>query len=174
MQAGTQQHAETAAVGAGSAWAWLKLASGALGALFVNFPKALAVLCCLMALDYITGLAAGWASKSLESGAAFRGLMKKLVVGGAGVAGFFISGFIPDVVVAGFDLGKVDIGSAICGAFALSEIISIFENIGRSGQPLPGPVRIMLARLKKMDDDGNPTPKPSNENPATGGSILRP
>lgn len=159
MQAETQYHAETAAISAGSVWGWVKFASGAIGALFVNFPKALAVLCCLMALDYITGLAAGWAAKNLESGAAFRGLMKKLVVGGAAVSGFFISGFIPDVVVAGFDLGKVDIGSAICGAFALSEIISIFENIGRSGQPLPGPVRALLARLKKMDDDGNPVNK---------------
>jgi len=162
-----QGHAEPTV--AASILGSVKVATGAIGALFVNFPQALAVLCALMALDYLTGLAAGWASKSLESGAAFRGLMKKLVVGGAGIAGFLVSGLIPDVMVAGFDLGKVDVGSAICIAFSVSEIISIFENVGRSGTPLPGPVRVILVRLKKMDDDGKPI---GTGNPAKGGSLL--
>lgn len=166
-------HAENAAVSAGGVVTAVKWGAGAIGALFVNFPKALAALLALMALDYMTGLLAGWATRSLESGAAARGLAKKMVVGGASIAGFFVSGLIPDVQLAGFDFGKVDIGSAICMAFMLSEIISIFENVGRSGYPLPGPLKSLLARLHKMDDDGNPR-QVDRVNPAAAGSVVDP
>lgn len=148
---------------------WAKVATGAIGAILLHFPQALAALMLLMAIDYVTGLAAAFASRSLASGAAARGLAKKVVIGGAAVAGYSVSHFIPSVDVAGFNLGQIDIGSAICAAFALSELISILENVGRSGTALPAPVRTLLARLKHMDDEGMPI---SNENPAGAGTLL--
>ena len=122
----------------------------------MNFPQALAVLLALMAVDYITGLAAAVAAKNVESGAAVRGLARKVVIGGAAIVGFLASKAIPDVVFVGVNLGQLDIGSAWASAFALAEAVSILENVSRAGIPLPAAVRIVLSRLKSMDDAGYP------------------
>jgi toxin secretion/phage lysis holin len=167
MQSATGQHLETGT----QVMLWGKIALGAVGAILVNFPQALALLMGLMAIDYITGLAAAVAARNLESGAAVRGLAKKIVIGGAAIAGFMASRFIPEVMLAGFNLGQIDIGSAVAFAFALSEGISILENVGRAGIALPAPLRMFLSRLKHMDNEGYPV---TRENPAGEGSIVKP
>ena len=119
-----------------------------------GWDTALQTLIILMAIDYITGLliAAVWqkSSKSqtgaLESKAGFKGLVRK--------------GLILLVVLIGVQLDAILGLQAFCRTaiilfFCGNEGLSIVENLGVMGLPLPDFVKTKFEQLK---DKGNPDP----------------
>ena len=117
-----------------------------------GWDTALQTLIILMAIDYITGLliAAVWqkSSKSqtgaLESKAGFKGLVRK--------------GLILLVVLIGVQLDAILGLQAFCRTaiilfFCGNEGLSIVENLGVMGLPLPDFVKTKFEQLK---DKGNP------------------
>lgn len=168
-----QERAEAASFNLDKVAVALKGGAAMIGGLFLHFPPALATLGLMMAIDYLTGLIASAIEKKWAGHIARNGLCRKVAVGAAAIAGFFVSGLIPNVEVAGFDLGKIDVGSAIAVAFSISEFISILENLGRCGYKLPGPVRSILKKLKQVDEQTGPSQQ-DNSNPAGSGTILEP
>lgn len=113
--------------------------TGALGGLFASlfggWSSALTTLILFMAMDYITGLiVAGVFKKSnktktgaLESYAGFKGLCRKGVM-----LLIVLVGYRLDLVI-----GTSYIKDAVIIAFIANEVISIIENAGLMGIPIP-------------------------------------
>lgn len=128
------------------------LAGAAVAALFGGWTEAMTILCILMALDYIGGLlVAGIWHRSpktetggLESRAGAKGLIRKLFI----LALVAVAHFVDRLV------GTNYIRDAVAIAFSLNEIISILENAGLMGIPIPKALQkgLELLRQKSGED----------------------
>ncbi len=104
----------------------------------------LLALIAFMVLDYITGLSVAVVKKELSSAVGFKGIFKKvLILILVGV------GNILDVHVLGE--GSV-CRSAVIGFYLANEGISILENAGKLGLPLPKKLIDILKQLKSKED----------------------
>lgn len=122
---------------------------GFISSIFGGWSTALTTLLMFMIIDYITGLlVAGLFHKSnkttngaLESNAGFKGLIKKgmalLVV---------LIGFRLDIMI-----GTNYIKDAVVIAFVVNELISIVENMGLMGIPMPEVITKAIDVLQKND-----------------------
>lgn len=105
----------------------------------------LLALIAFMVLDYITGLSVAIVKKELSSEVGFKGIFKKvLILILVGV------GNILDVHVLGE--GSV-CRSAVIGFYLANEGISILENAGKLGLPLPKKLLEILKQLKNKEDE---------------------
>lgn len=125
----------------------LALAGSALAELFGGWDMALETLLILMAADWITGgillpAVFGKSPKSpngaLESRAGWKGLCRK------GMTLFYI------LIAARLDrlLGMEYIRNAVCIGFIANEFLSIVENAGLMGVPLPAMMKKAIDILK--------------------------
>ena len=133
-------------------WAKLQMACAAVGGWIGYFMGGmdgmLIALIVFMVLDYITGLMCAVMDKKLSSTVGFRGICKKvLILMLVGVAN------IMDVHVIG--TGSALRGAVIC--FYLSnEGLSLLENAGHIGLPIPEKLKDVLAQLhgrKEVKED---------------------
>ena len=126
----------------------LALAGSALAELFGGWDMALETILLLMAADWITGglllpAVFGKSPKSpngaLESRAGWKGLCRK------GMTLFYI------LIAARMDrlLGMDYIRNAVCIGFIANELLSIVENAGLMGVPLPAMIRKVIDILKE-------------------------
>ena len=93
----------------------------------------------LMFLDVVSGVILAGARRKISSDASFRGMAKKammLVLVGAA-----------HVYNATRPLG-FDAASAVAAFFATTEFISILENAGRLGLPIPKPLTDVVEKLR--------------------------
>lgn len=121
-----------------------------IASLFGGFDAALITLIIFMGVDYITGLiVAGVFHKSaktkngaLESGAGWKGLCKKGVT------------LLVVLVACRLDLvmGSNFIRDAVVIAFVANETISIIENAGLMGVPIPTVITKAIEVLKKKSE----------------------
>ncbi len=104
-----------------------------------------------MILDYITGCLVAIVQKELSSKVGFKGIAKKVII-----LALVAVGHILDVHVLG---GGVVCRSAVIGFYLANEGISILENAGELGIPLPKKLIAVLKQLKdksdKEDKDGD-------------------
>lgn len=120
---------------------------------FGGWDAALATLLIFMGIDYITGLMVAIACKSvktkngsLSSYIGWIGLMKKCSV------------LLLVMVAVRLDImvGANYIRDGVCIAFATNELISIVENAGILGVPIPSIFKKVIDILKnRKDDDKN-------------------
>ena len=126
-----------------------------IASLFGGWDTALVTLMIFMAVDYITGLAvAGVCHKSpktdggtLESRAGWKGLCRKGMT------------LLVVLVACRLDLimGSNFIRDATIIAFIANETISIIENAGLMGAPIPGVLVKAIEVLKQKADGETPT-----------------
>lgn len=121
-----------------------------LGALAVPF----AVLCGVMIVDYVTGMAAAWKNHTLSSKRGVAGIVKKLcypalVFVGMGVDWLLVSG----MVQLGWETDPgVFFGVLVAVWLVINELISILENLKQIGIPLPGFLVRAVKHLKISGD----------------------
>lgn len=134
---------------------WICAAAGVVGgwiaALFGGFDAALVTLIIFMATDYISGIIlAGVFHRSnksengaLESKAGWKGLCRK---GGT---------LLVVLVACRLDLiiGVNYIRDAVVIAFVVNELISIIENLGLMGVPMPSAITKAIAVLKEKSGE---------------------
>lgn len=101
-------------------------------------------LIAFMALDYITGVIVAIVRKELNSEVGFKGIAKKVLI-----LVLVAVGHIIDVHVLG---GGAVCRSAVIGFYLANEGISILENAGNLGIPLPKKLMAVLQQLKKDND----------------------
>lgn len=128
---------------------------GIVGSAVANFfggwSTDLTTLLIFMGIDYLTGLiVAGIFKKSkksknggLESKIGFKGLAKKVMM-----LLFVLIGFRLDLL-----FGSDYVRTAIVIAFIVNEIISITENAGLMGVPIPKPIMNAIDILKSKEDE---------------------
>lgn len=130
---------------------------GAIGSailsLFGGWSTDLATLVIFMAIDFVTGLiVAGVFKKSkksengaLESYIGFKGLAKKVMV-----LLFVLVGHRLDML-----MGSDYIRTALIIGFIINETISITENAGLMGIPIPKPIKDAIDILRGDDENDN-------------------
>ena len=123
----------------------ITLLGGWLGYFVGGWDGMLIALVVLMALDYITGVMCAIADKKLSSSVGFKGICKKVfILMLVGVAN------IVDVHVVGS--GSALRAAVIC--FYLSnEGVSILENAGHIGLPIPEKLKVVLEQLHGRSDE---------------------
>ncbi len=103
-------------------------------------------LLAFVVIDYLTGVMVALIEKKLSSEVGFRGIFKKVLVFGLVGIGNMV------------DVYLLQNGSAIRTAvvfFYLSnEGISILENTGKIGLPVPGKLKNILEQLKEDENNG--------------------
>ena len=116
--------------------------------LWGGLDAVLIILLCLIAVDYLTGVLVAINTRNLSSEIGFRGILKKV-------------GILCIVAVAqliGNAAGLPDIRSLVVGFYIANEAISITENAGRLGVPLPKKLLNVLKQLKNdAEDEENTT-----------------
>lgn len=130
----------------------LAAAISALAQALGGWDMALKVLIGFMVLDYVTGwlVAAVWhrsgksASGALESGAGFKGLVKKCMI----LALVWMAAMLDRVTGSDF------VRTAVCLFFIANEGLSILENTAVMGVPYPAFVKNMLDAMKEAGDAG--------------------
>ena len=133
----------------------LATAGSVLANLFGGWDAALQVLIGCMAADYITGLVVAGVFKrspkseggALESRAGFKGLLRK-----GGILMLVLVSVWLDKL-----LGAAYVRTAVCLFFVANEALSILENLGLMGVPLPGFLKNMLEAMKQEADKGEKT-----------------
>ena len=121
-----------------------------IASLFGGWTASLTTLLIFMGIDYVSGLVvAGVFHKSpktetgaLESRAGLKGLLRKFTM-----LLFVLIGYRLDVAV-----GTTYIRDAVCIAFMANELISIVENAGLMGLPVPSIITNAIDILKKKSD----------------------
>lgn len=109
------------------------------------------VLVILMLLDILTGLVAAMSEGKVNSNCSFRGIWKKVQM-----LLLVASGLVFEVLYPDIPWGKV-----IAGLFSVTEMISIIENAGRAGLPIPIALKETLSRLKEASDTAKYIETPS-------------
>ena len=134
-------------------WAKIQIAitaiGGWLGYFLGGIDGLMIALMIFMALDYVTGVMCAIIDKKLSSAVGFKGICKKvLIMMLVGVA------HIVDLHVVG--TGQALRSAVIC--FYLSnEGVSVLENAGHLGLPIPEKLKDILAQLHNRSDKDNTT-----------------
>lgn len=126
---------------------------GIVAAALGGWDASLKTLVVFMALDYFTGLVVAGVFKNsrktengaLDSGTCFKGLCRK------GMTLLYV------LVAARLDLiiGTTYIRDAVCIAFMTNELISLVENAGLMGIPVPAVITRAVEVLKNRSEEGN-------------------
>ena len=122
-----------------------------IASLFGGWSASITTLCIFMAIDLITGVVCAGifhkspktASGTLASIAGAKGLFKKFTI-----LLFVLIGHRLDLVI-----GASYIKDMICVAFMANELLSIVENAGLMGIPVPKVITNALDILKKESED---------------------
>jgi toxin secretion/phage lysis holin len=120
------------------------IAGGILAALFGKWDSALAGLCCLMVLDYLTGVIKAVYTKSVSSEIGFKGILKKITV---------------LVIVALANImqkltgNNTAIREMVIMFYIANEGISILENIASVSTKMPQMLKNILLQLRDGNDE---------------------
>lgn len=104
-------------------------------------PRDIIILCALMAIDIVTGLLKGTKNHSLQSAIMSVGIRKK-----AGILLSIALGVCLDYAFAG---GHLMFTSLMLGLSLCNEALSIIENLGQLGVPIPKVVSQRIESLRK-------------------------
>lgn len=127
--------------------------SAALAA-FASYLGALAVpiivLMVMMIIDYLSGMSAAWSEGTLSSKLGAKGIVKKvgymaLIVVAMGVDYLIYSGVAAADINVGYNMW---FGLLVAVWLIINEMISILENLGRLGVPIPEFLKKIIGRLK--------------------------
>lgn len=104
---------------------------------------ALQCLLIAIALDYVSGIIKAYSTRTLSSKIGFRGLLKKI-----GLLIVVMIGVIIDKVTGG--TGAVR--TLVIYYFVANEGLSIIENLGVAGVPIPKSIKKALKALKNTEE----------------------
>ncbi|MGM0807481.1 MAG: phage holin family protein [Bacillota bacterium] len=127
---------------------YLKLTTATLGTVISGIVGGLglafSVLLIMLAADILTGLMVAWQNGEVKSSEFRRGLIRKFYI-------IILIGicFLLDMVT--FKTGML--GDGVCVAYIVMEFISITENGGKLGVPIPQKVKDAIAVLKGNQDN---------------------
>lgn len=121
-------------------------AGGVLSYLFGPWDGPVMVLLGVVVMDYLTGVACAALKKELSSATGFMGLLKKVFI--------FILVALAAMVDKLTPATNGAVRSAVCMFYIANEGISILENAGRLGLPLPGVLKNALSVLEKQQQNG--------------------
>ena len=111
--------------------------------LFGGWSAPLQILVAVVTIDYITGLGAAFVGKRLDSRVGRRGIVKKV--------GYFVLVALAHLIDRGTGMGAPVLQTATIWFLIANEGISITENLGEIGVPIPQSLQEALRRLKNEE-----------------------
>ena len=118
---------------------------GALGWFIGGLDGFLYALIAFVVIDYLTGLLAAGVQKKLSSEVGFKGIAKKIAI-------FLLVG-IANIINVDVIQNGTALRTAVIFFYLSNEGLSILENAGNIGLPIPEKLKTMLAQLKDKEDD---------------------
>ena len=117
--------------------------------LWASVPVACQILLILMILDFASGVIAAFTKGKMSSAVGRKGIGRKVMIWLVVLAAIMVTPFFAGVPV----------GTAVCGFYSVMEAISLVENAGRAGAPVPTFLKRGLEKLRdQMDgDEGRPS-----------------
>ena len=141
---------------------------GAIASFFCGLPPLIWVLLAVMTIDYITGIICGLMGRSkktetggLSSNAAFKGLMKKMLI----ILVVLLAALLDKAVSMGTGAAFEAVAGATCLWFIASEGFSILENVASMGVPVP---KILMQALEIMRRKAEPAEEQKKAEPQDG------
>ena len=138
---------------------------GAIAGFFMGMPGIVWILIAVMTLDYITGLICGFMGVSpktenggLSSQAAFKGLMKKVLI----LCVVLLAALVDHAITQNTGLEIAAVTGATCFWFVASEGLSVLENAAAMGVPIPK-VLLKALEIMKRQGEGGEEEKPPDE-----------
>lgn len=108
-----------------------------------GFDVAMSCLLIAIALDYVSGILKAFINKNLSSEIGLRGILKKV-----GILVIVMLGVLVDRVAG--ETGAIR--TLVIYYFVANEGLSIIENLGEAGLPIPKKLKNALKALKKETD----------------------
>lgn len=118
---------------------------GLIGAFLGGIDGLLYTLIVLIIIDYITGFMCAIIEKRLSSEVGFRGIFKKVMI-------LLIVGIANLIDVNLIGKGAV-VRTAVIFFYISNEGVSVLENAGKIGLPIPQKLRSILQQLKDKDEE---------------------
>lgn len=121
---------------------------------FRYYAPALLLLVFCIVLDYVTGMTRAWMKGELSSGVGIRGFVKKLcyILGVAvGFAADLLISLLTDSLGLTVDIPAV-LGLTVTLMLSLNELVSVAENLGQIGVPMPAALTRALQKLGERED----------------------
>ena len=118
---------------------------GALGWFIGGLDGFLYALIAFVVIDYLTGLLAAGVQKKLSSEVGCKGIAKKIAI-------FLLVG-IANIIDVDVIQNGTALRTAVIFFYLSNEGLSILENAGNIGLPIPEKLKTMLAQLKDKEDD---------------------
>lgn len=129
----------------------LKWAAAALAAavsfLYGEWTMLLSILLTLVVIDYVTGVVAAGMSGEIKSRAGLTGIARKIFIFVMVAVAHLVDKVLIEV---GFEVESLIFMAAIV-FYIVNELISIFENAGRIGLPVPKQLKQAITILKGDD-----------------------
>ncbi len=117
---------------------------GALGWFIGGLDGFLYALIAFVVIDYLTGLLAAGVQKKLSSEVGFKGIAKKIAI-------FLLVG-IANIIDVDVIQNGTALRTAVIFFYLSNEGLSILENAGNIGLPIPEKLKTMLSQLKDKED----------------------
>lgn len=117
---------------------------GALGWFIGDLDGFLYALIAFVVIDYLTGLLAAGVQKKLSSEVGFKGIAKKIAI-------FLLVG-IANIIDVDVIQNGTALRTAVIFFYLSNEGLSILENAGNIGLPIPEKLKTMLSQLKDKED----------------------
>lgn len=114
-----------------------------IGYLFGGWSVLLQILLTFVVIDYVSGLLASGVEGKLNSKIGFKGIAKKLMIFCLVAIGHLIDEAV----------GKEMIQNAVIFFYLGNELLSIVENAGRTGLPVPEQIQSAVQILKGKGED---------------------
>lgn len=131
-------------------WNWIQTAlaamGGALGWFIGEMDGFLYALIAFVVVDYITGILCAILDKKLSSNVGFKGIFKKLLI--------FVMVGVGHVVDAQLIGDGSVLRTAIIFFYISNEGVSLLENAGHVGLPIPQKLKDVLAQLHDRAEEG--------------------
>ena len=113
--------------------------------LFGSWDLALQVLIVFMILDYLTGVLHAYLIGQLSSEVGFKGLVKKCMILVVVIIGVMLDRMLGN--------GTWMFRTLVCYFYIANEGISLLENVGNIGIPIPSKIRNALEQLNKDNEE---------------------
>lgn len=120
-----------------------------------NYSGIFILLIFLMFMDYLTGIISAYINQQLESTKGLKGILKKV-----SFMMLVILGFCADIMVT-FLVQKVGVQLSTNGMFGIATIcwlisnesLSVIENLGEIGVPIPSFLKNAFVKIKDVTED---------------------
>lgn len=125
-------------------WGYLVAIGAVMAWLIGGFDSLVQIFMVFIVIDYLTGLAKAWVNKEISSQKGLRGIVKKLALISLVVVAEKI-----DFLIGGNDFVR----NTILYTLITNETISILENAGKMGLPIPKQFYQALDKLKSKAEE---------------------